>query len=216
MTKRFAILQNKIDELESELLDLAHHNPDRQPDSQDIEQRFVFLRTLLSTEVASSPAKPHHLQHIDKRLTELEAAFHNWDEFRTTLDDDDDMVSKCSCTESCLNEDGETQACSFDELGSPFFHEPHHVVDELLPSEMASPPPPPPTPPETEGKAVHHKSEGKEVGVRKVCGAISCGVVIGIVFMGLVMLRMLAFFHRTSYILNMILFSYYTIIFYLF
>ncbi|XWS36946.1 hypothetical protein CRYUN_Cryun19dG0001400 [Craigia yunnanensis] len=110
MTKRYAILQKKLKELESELdqlFSLPPETPYNQRFSQDIQQRFLFLKNLLSTEIASHPRKPYHLQYIAQRLLELEAAFQEWDSFQTSPLDHVEKGSTCSCTESCLNDDGE-------------------------------------------------------------------------------------------------------------
>ncbi|XVE63895.1 hypothetical protein DITRI_Ditri07aG0057800 [Diplodiscus trichospermus] len=110
MTKRYGILQKKLKELESQLhqlFSLPPETPYHQRFSQDIQQRFLFLKNLMSAEIASRPRKPYHLQHIAKRLLELEAAFQEWDRFQTSAADHVDKCSTCSCTESCLNDDGE-------------------------------------------------------------------------------------------------------------
>ena len=110
ITKRYAILQKKLKELESELdqlFSLPPETPYNQRFSQDIQQRFLFLKNLLSAEIASRPRKPYHLQHIAQRLLELEAAFQEWDSFQTSALDHVEKGSTCSCTESCLNDDGE-------------------------------------------------------------------------------------------------------------
>ncbi|XVF11189.1 hypothetical protein REPUB_Repub08aG0004500 [Reevesia pubescens] len=112
MTKRYAILQKKLKELESELNQVFSLQPDQTPYhqrfSQDIQQRFLFLKNLLSAEIVSSPRKPYHLQHIAQRLLELEAAFKEWDSFQTSAAPDHvEKGSTCSCTESCLNDDGQ-------------------------------------------------------------------------------------------------------------
>ena len=103
-------MQKKLKELESELdqvFSLPLEAPYHQRFSQDIQQRFLFLKNLLSAEIASHPRKPYHLQHIAQRLLELEAAFQEWDSFQTSSPDHVEKGSTCSCTESCLNDDGE-------------------------------------------------------------------------------------------------------------
>ncbi|KAE8693157.1 putative BCL-2-associated athanoprotein 7 [Hibiscus syriacus] len=110
MTKRYTILQKKLKELESQLnqvLSLPLNTQCHQSLSQDIQQRFLFLNNLLSAEVASRPRNPFHLQHITGRLLELEAAFKEWDSFQSSAPDHVEKGSPCSCTESCLNDDGE-------------------------------------------------------------------------------------------------------------
>lgn len=127
MTKRYSILQKKIQELESELncvFSLAAqtqtHTPCPDAVLEDIHQKFVFVSNLLSAELASGPYKPHHLYHIARRLSELERAFLGWDGFKTSALNFEDNASTCSCsTESCLNDDGEAS----DDLGSPVNYE---------------------------------------------------------------------------------------------
>ncbi|EEF51549.1 conserved hypothetical protein [Ricinus communis] len=122
MTKRYSVLQKKLQELESFLKDVFSLNPlDHNLHSQDIEQRLEFLKTLLSAEITSSPEKPHHLQHISKRLSELESIVRDWHDYKTTTmhEHNVETVSTCSCTESCLNDDGEATfaggSCGFEE-----------------------------------------------------------------------------------------------------
>ncbi|KAK8658863.1 hypothetical protein V6N13_029082 [Hibiscus sabdariffa] len=116
MAKRNTILQKKLKELESILnqaLSLPLETASHQSFSQDIQQRFLFLNNLLSAEVSSGPRNPFHLQHIAKRVLELEAAFKEWDSFQSSALDHVEKGSACSCTESCLNDDdddGETVA----------------------------------------------------------------------------------------------------------
>ncbi|XVE56374.1 hypothetical protein DITRI_Ditri04bG0004100 [Diplodiscus trichospermus] len=110
MTKRYAILQKKLKELESELkqaVALPPETPHRRRFSQDIQQRFLFLRNLLSAEITSGPRKPYHLQRLGQKLLELETAFQEWDSFQISTPDHVEKGSTCSCTESCLNDDGE-------------------------------------------------------------------------------------------------------------
>lgn len=124
MTKGYSILQKKLEELESGLIQVLclpaddHETPyHRQYLSQDIEQRLEFLKNLLSAEVATNQTtNPHHLDHISQRLAQLESDFRKWDDCRTSavnttnFDDDDDVGSTCSCMESCFNDDGTDQA----------------------------------------------------------------------------------------------------------
>lgn len=115
MTKLYKILRKKLKELKAELIYVfsipEEKNPYHQLLSEEIEQRFLFLKKLLSAEIASNPSKPHHLQHIAQRLNELETAFREWgdDHRRTSADVNnfDDSASICSCDESCRNDDGE-------------------------------------------------------------------------------------------------------------
>ncbi|KAK8598837.1 hypothetical protein V6N13_076783 [Hibiscus sabdariffa] len=115
MTKRYTTLQKKLKELESQLnqaLSLPLETTSHQSFSQDIQQRFLFLNNLLSAEVSSGPRNPFHLQHIAKRVLELEAAFKEWDSFQSSAPDHVEEGSACSCTESCLNDDGESETAA--------------------------------------------------------------------------------------------------------
>lgn len=67
------------------------------------------MKNLLSAEIASHPAKQHHLENMSQRVRELEAAYRDWGTSSVTTtstldhvdnvhdDDDDDDASKCSC-----------------------------------------------------------------------------------------------------------------------
>lgn len=74
MTKRYSILQRKLQELESELsqrFSLPATTACSQLLLEDIEQRFAFLKNLLSAEVASHPSKP-------TTCTTSNSDSHNW------------------------------------------------------------------------------------------------------------------------------------------
>ncbi|KAJ4955726.1 hypothetical protein NE237_012509 [Protea cynaroides] len=102
MAKRsYALLQNKLKELESELNQVMNH----QLLSESINGKFTFLKSLLSAEFQSHPQNTHHLRHISERLEELESAFKDWDTFGTSSVDHIDTASTCSCTDSCFNDD---------------------------------------------------------------------------------------------------------------
>lgn len=114
MTKRYFILQRKLEDIESELRSVfslpASRTPSRQFLSQCVRQRLLFLNNLLSAEFASAPKRPQHLHHVAQRLANLEAAFHAWDNEEDEAGHaEDEDVSVCSCTESCLrdNEGGD-------------------------------------------------------------------------------------------------------------
>ncbi|TXG70701.1 hypothetical protein EZV62_005636 [Acer yangbiense] len=81
--RSYSILQKKLQELETQLTEafsLPPEAPYRHFYTQEIDQKFVFLNTLLSAEIAStSPKKPFNLNHIAQRVVELEAEFREWD-----------------------------------------------------------------------------------------------------------------------------------------
>ncbi|KAG6605709.1 Cysteine and histidine-rich domain-containing protein RAR1, partial [Cucurbita argyrosperma subsp. sororia] len=120
MTKTYAILRKKLEELERQV-QLSRNNV--HPSLlQDIHQKWLFIANLLSAEVASCPSKPRHLKHIARRLAQLEPAFRNCK--AEDLVDHVDDVSTCSCTESCLNDDGDVaSSCLDDEKEGGEFYE---------------------------------------------------------------------------------------------
>ncbi|KDP22421.1 hypothetical protein JCGZ_26252 [Jatropha curcas] len=163
-TERYSILQKRVQELESYLnrlfsLPLDSDNPYHEEYTQDFDQKLDFLKTLLSTEIVSSPEKPqYHLQHIGQRVSELETAFRKWNEYKTPPHVHEETASTCLCNESCLNNtDGEVEQ--------------ENIVVEGLIEEKA--------PVENE----------RSVNVWWVCGSLGGGVVIGMLFMGFVMLK---------------------------
>lgn len=186
MTKGYSILQKKLQELESILTQVFALPPDtpyHQHYAEDIEQRFVFLKNLLSAEIASSPKKPHHLQHIGKRMVELATAFHDWDEYRSLTQDQVEKVSTCSCTESCLNDDGGTSP----ELGSLGFEDPENEFDGLMkekePVEMEK------IRAEEKISDLKREEKGVGIGIGRFFGSMATGVVIGMVLMGFFTLK---------------------------
>ncbi|KAL3714058.1 hypothetical protein ACJRO7_006065 [Eucalyptus globulus] len=108
MTNRYFMLQRKLEDTESELKSAfslaASETPSRQFLSECIRQRLLFLNNLLSAEFASDPKRPQHLSHVARRLADLEAAFHAWDNDEDEAGPTED-ASVCSCTESCLRDD---------------------------------------------------------------------------------------------------------------
>ncbi|KAG6720986.1 hypothetical protein I3842_03G089800 [Carya illinoinensis] len=223
MTKRYSILQKKLQELESELnrvYSLAAQTQTPCPDAvlEDIHQKFVFVSNLLSAELASGPSKPHHLYHIARRLSELERAFLVWDgRFKTSALNFDDNASTCSCsTESYLDDDGEAS----DNLGSPVYYEDDpERFSQVLQEEKALV--------EFGGGHVNHddllqaelldclvekgakegvvgvdfiekdvKGKQKKVGISRLCGAMAGGVlVLGMALMGYAMGRFYGCFY---------------------
>ncbi|KAL9409461.1 hypothetical protein AB3S75_047790 [Citrus x aurantiifolia] len=187
MAKRsYSILQKKLKELESvlsELLSLPPETPNynHQLYAQDIEQRFEFVRKLLSAEITSSnPKKRYHLQHIARRLAELESIFKEWDNFKalTVVEHFEPPVSTCSCAESCVNDndgdgDGDVSPKSYEGLM------------------------------EEEVNNVGEKKEEKRViigGVLgKYVGVMGAGVVIGMALMGLVIVKFSSCFNYVEH-----------------
>ncbi|KAL6972547.1 hypothetical protein U1Q18_002849 [Sarracenia purpurea var. burkii] len=183
MTKRYATLQRKLEELESsvaEVTALPAETPCHHLLSESIEQRLLFLNNLLSAEMASHPSKPHHLDHIAQKLAYLESVFRHWDDHQTDSAAAEadalgpfDVASTCSCTESCLNDDGE----DFDVF------EDLPAVEENAPIESVR-----------DGK----REEGRDRmwAYFRVWGS---GVVLGAVLMGFVMVRFSGCFRYTEY-----------------
>lgn len=100
----------------------------------DMAQRLSFLEKMLSAEKASSPSKPKHLEPMSRRLKELGKILSEWvDSLGLTSsgmdcehvrDDHEDVVSTCSCTESCLNDNGDATADNgVDGLSSPQWYQ---------------------------------------------------------------------------------------------
>ena len=186
MTKRsYSILQKKLKELESvlsELLSLPPETPNcnHQLYAQDIEQRFEFVRKLLSAEITSSnPKKRYHLQHVARGLAELESIFKEWDNYKalTVTEHFEPPVSTCSCAESCVNDDdgdgdGDVSPKSYEGLM------------------------------EEEVNNVGEKKEEKRViiGVLgKYVGVMGAGVVIGMALMGLVIVKFSSCFNYVEH-----------------
>ncbi|XP_028753505.1 uncharacterized protein LOC114713085 [Neltuma alba] len=255
MTKRCSILQSKLQELESKLheaLLLHDHDDQHQYLAEDIKQKFVFIKSLLSAEISSSPpasTTPHHLQHVARRIHQLEDAFLKWHSSRGFSGGEEfEVASSCSCTESCFNDDGgeaggelnvaefaepeefpegckamvewkETEECpeGFDDekekamakwegdeeketqkLGSLVDYEDarDHFLEvegldhgglvikkELGNNDVIL---------ESIEMTRENSKTGSELG--HVCGAMACGVVLGMVFSGFMMLRILGCF----------------------
>ncbi|KAL3521424.1 hypothetical protein ACH5RR_019573 [Cinchona calisaya] len=209
MTKRYKILRKKLKELKAELIFIfslpggeknIHSSPsyNHQHLSEEIEQRFMFLRNLLSAEMASNPSKPHHLHHIARALDEYEAAFREWEEHVTTTSaaaanvnknkfDDTATTSICSCDDSCRNDDGEEEEKGYsnsnnsvDQEGSGFNQGELVDVDVHVLEEEE----------EEEDKAVkkvEEKQKGKSYASN--CGRVISGMIFGGVLMGVIMVR---------------------------
>lgn len=98
------LLQKKLQELEASLT-AAGHDPPLDPQRRtsyddDVDKRFVFLRNLLSAELASQPDAPDQLREIGQRLVGLEAALFDRSQSRNGT------PSVCSdCTHALLNAD---------------------------------------------------------------------------------------------------------------
>nr|DAD47827.1 TPA_asm: hypothetical protein HUJ06_017764 [Nelumbo nucifera] len=172
MAKGYAIFKRKLKELELELNEvvaLSAETPCHQLLSEGLRGRFGFLRSLLAAEIKSQPRKPHHLHHIEQRLAELEAAFLDWDNFRTSAIHHLDSASTCSCTESCLNEDEDGDGSS--DLGSPFYLDTETVSDKAI---------------EEKAQVPIEKVEGRRVQNGKICRVVVTSFVLFVlVMMGL-------------------------------
>lgn len=219
MTKRYTILQKKLKELESQLkqvsslpLDTPHHRRF----SQDIQQRFLFLNNLLSAEIACRPKKPFHLQPIAKRLLELEAAFRDWDSFRSSPPDHVEKGPACSCTGSCFNDEGEAaselislsdleqaaeastelslaaglECDGFNNQVKVVEHVPvHEAVENDKSTATAT------TSVVEMSFAEERKEEAKGVWLGKCLATMASGVLMGMALMGFLMVRFLGCFH---------------------
>lgn len=210
MTKRYQVLQRKLRELESLIARLSSPYP-AIPSGHlaEIAQQLVFSRKLLSAEVASHPSKPHHLAHISRRLDRLDTVFRHYQEHHDHDVNDDfavndglDAASTCSCTESCLNDDGEGEADLGSELCEEpeeemFYEAPPGVVEE---EEAASV--------EEVGRVVLETNKTEKGGAEReeegdcvwgyfgvLGGGLVVGVAIGAVLTGFVMVRFSGCFH---------------------
>ncbi|KAI3808022.1 hypothetical protein L1987_23963 [Smallanthus sonchifolius] len=119
MTRTYLLLQKKLHELESEFTHLSKHRPETSspnPVADEFQHRLVFLRNLFTAEIALHPLKPNHLDQINGRLDELEAAFHHRYTHKNSFDGihgDDDLMS--SCIEPSLNYGGEMEGMGDEE-----------------------------------------------------------------------------------------------------
>lgn len=185
MTKRYKTLQKKLKELKAELIYVFSLPGEKAPYHQllceEIEQRFLFIKKLLSAEIASHPSKPHHLHHIARRLSEYESAFREWDDhMRSTatavVNNFDDTASVCSCDDSCRNDDGEAYCDNDDGLVSF----PEGLVDVNVEQDL---------------EKIKGESEGNHMIMKQVkakggyFGALISGMVLGAVLMGVTMLQ---------------------------
>ncbi|KAL7253816.1 hypothetical protein ACSBR1_008205 [Camellia fascicularis] len=207
MAKRYAILQRKLEQLESDLLQvlsLPPETPCHQLLSEGIKQRFIFFTNLLSTELASASASPspshssksnYQLRHLANRLSQFESAFRDWDHHQISSLTAPATAETCSCTESCVNDDGDLGST---ELGDQAFYEDFYddendgyvevfeepVVEEKATMAMAM---------AMESVGVERdvkreeEKEGRVWGWRRYCGVMGGGVVVGALLMGFVM-----------------------------
>nr|KYP67910.1 hypothetical protein KK1_021525 [Cajanus cajan] len=198
MTKSYKNVEAELEELQSmldEALLLGPETESHDSISNDIKQRFAFIGNLLSAEVASHPSKPHHLHHVSERLATMEREFHHWDSFRTLPFHDLDKDSTCSCTDSCLNDDGdETELTAFEENnGSDKFASlDYEDAEDFLEdfggdNELV----------EFDGGILIktrkdnglEREERRESRVGNKCCAVAAGVLVGIIFMGFIMVN---------------------------
>ncbi|KAL5744316.1 hypothetical protein ACOSQ2_027432 [Xanthoceras sorbifolium] len=181
MAKRsYSILQKKLQELESQLtqaFSLPPETPYRQFYSQEIDQKFLFLNTLLSAEIASSPKKPYNLHHIAQRVADLEIEFREWDSDNvkdSTIVNHFETSSTCSYhnTNHHHVDDHDKDVNAYPEL-----------LDEAEEKSVA----------ESTGEAIE-----KRVWVGKYFVVMASGVLVGMAFMGLVMFRFSGCFHYVN------------------
>lgn len=180
MTKPNLILHKKLQECEAklnEILETPYQEFYSDDQVQDIQKSLGFLKNFLSAEITSSPPIPHQLQQIANRISDLETNFRNWNDFRATtaMHNCIERSSTCSCTESCLNDDGEAS--------------PPQVQENVVEDEKA--------PPEKEGIKVEEwredlKKEEKRGG--RIFGTMAGGMLIGMALMGFVMVKFCACF----------------------
>ncbi|THG14250.1 hypothetical protein TEA_009233 [Camellia sinensis var. sinensis] len=210
MAKGYAILQRKLEQLESDLLQvlsLPPETPCHQLLSEGIKQRFVFFTNLLSTELSSASSSPSHssktnyqLRHIANRLSQFESAFRDWDHHQISSLAAPASAETCSCTESCVNDDGDMGST---ELGDQAFYEDDYddddnddyvevfeepVVEEKATMTMAMAMATESVGVERDVKKEEEK-EGRVWGWSRYCGVMGGGVVVGALLMGFVMVR---------------------------
>uniref|UniRef100_A0A3Q7GAL0 DUF7610 domain-containing protein n=1 Tax=Solanum lycopersicum TaxID=4081 RepID=A0A3Q7GAL0_SOLLC len=169
MTKRYGILRKKLEKLESDLHLLFTFPPDSATHeilSHAIEQQLEFLNHLLAAEITSSPSKPRHLYHIGRRLNELETVFdlHSQQQLDGNNMNDHDAASVCSCSQSCINDDGEA---AVERDSDPVNYD---------------------VPEDSPVKDIEEVGEGNVINGRYF-GVLGCGVMMGAVCVGFVMLR---------------------------
>ncbi|KAM3340590.1 hypothetical protein BC332_07937 [Capsicum chinense] len=180
MTKRYGILRKKLDKLESNLHLLFTFSPATTTHdilSHGIEQQLEFLNHLLAAEIASCPSKPRHLHHIARRLNELETAFLHSQQQLDGNFNDHDAASVCSCSESCLNDDGEAAVEHF--FGDSIVNN-YDVPEEDSPVVDIK-----------GGVEDIEEVDGEEKGSNngRYFGILGCGMMMGAVCMGFVMVK---------------------------
>ncbi|CAK7337038.1 unnamed protein product [Dovyalis caffra] len=177
------MLQRKLKELEHELMNkvfsLSAGTPLPKLYTQDVEQRFFFLKTLLSAETASSSKKSQFcLQLIGKRLSDLETAFYDWSDNNETVLTAQDQLGNVSCTESCLDDDGDQTS---EETGLHEFEEAENVFQSLIEVKK---------PLKETVRVLEKKSDLIKNRSGRFCGGMASGVVIGMALMGFVMVTL--------------------------
>ncbi|QHO34688.1 uncharacterized protein DS421_9g269050 [Arachis hypogaea] len=211
MTKKSSVLHSKLQELSSILDDLLLHAPNQKQSheslSKDIKNKIVFIRKLLSAEVASnsqSPlsSSPHHLNHSSERLASLENAFHAWDTHKTLSPEyiNIDNDSTCSCSNDDGKREGEEEEEVFhDDVGDTDkdmveFHDEREITKigfdriasfanyedakEFFAGSSRL---------RVERKELRSKEETRRGG-NSACYAKACGFVLGMFLMGLIIL----------------------------
>jgi len=113
MGKKYALLQRKVENLESQLIPILATPPDPEtmpahhPIPKGINQQLLFINNLLTTEIALSPASDEahccHLAQIARRVRLLQSTLQKWAEAKpNSASIEPGSASMCSCTESCL------------------------------------------------------------------------------------------------------------------
>ncbi|KAK6794284.1 hypothetical protein RDI58_007737 [Solanum bulbocastanum] len=180
MTKRYGILRKKLEKLESDLHLLFTFPPDSATHeilSHAIEQQLEFLNHLLAAEITSSPSKPRHLYHIGRRLNELETVFdlHSQQQLDGNNMNDHDAASVCSCSESCINDDGEAAV-------------ERNFVDSMVNYDVPEDSPVVDIKDVDDVEEVDGEEEGNIINGRYF-GVLGCGVMMGAVCVGFIVLR---------------------------
>ncbi|KAK9103163.1 hypothetical protein Sjap_020417 [Stephania japonica] len=143
----FVVLQKILEELDSRISKVANLPLEtfrHDLEAESIKNRFVFLKTLLSTEIESNPHMQEDLQRITQKASELEKDFQEWDNSRTSpklllpppLVNHNNTSSYCSCTheddEYSPNSSHNSELSDVGITEFPSYEEPKSVFQEAL------------------------------------------------------------------------------------